>query len=275
MKTERNTSPAIKLSSPATRGFWEIPVLFEDEHLLALDKPAGLPASPDRHDPQRPNLMQLLHAAIAAGKPWARERGLDYLMNGHRLDAETSGVLLLAKNKPVLIALANLFGSEKPVQKHVALVQGRPIEDAFEVEAKLAPHPAKPGLMHVNPNTGKKSKTRFTVLEKFDGWTLLQCEPLSSRPHQIRVHLRHAGLPLAGDDWYGGKPLWLSRLKRDYRLKPGHEERPLLSRAALHAEALSLAHPVTGETLTITAPWPKDLKVAVKYLRQFAGRIDG
>ena len=194
-------SSAIKLSAPAIRGFWEIPVLFEDEHLLALDKPAGLPASPDRHDPHRPNLMQLLHAAIAAGKPWARERGLDYLMNAHRLDGETSGVLLLAKNKPALIALANLFGSEKPVQKYVALVQGRPSEDAFAVEAKLAPHPAKPGLMHVNPNNGKKANTRFTVLEKFDGWTLLQCEPLISRIHQIRVHLRCAGLPLAGDEF--------------------------------------------------------------------------
>ena len=67
-------SAAIKLSSPATREFWEIPVLFEDEHLLALDKPAGLLTSPDRYDPQRPNLMKLLHAAIAGGKPWARER---------------------------------------------------------------------------------------------------------------------------------------------------------------------------------------------------------
>ena len=69
----------IKLSSPATREFWEIPVLFEDEHLLALDKPAGLLTSPDRYDPQRPNLMKLLHAGIAAGKPWARERNLTYL----------------------------------------------------------------------------------------------------------------------------------------------------------------------------------------------------
>ena len=107
------------------------------------------------------------------------------------------------------------------------------------------------------------------MLETFAGWTLLQCEPLTSRPHQIRVHLRHAGLPLAGDVLYGGKPLWLSRLKHDYRLKPGHVERPLLSRAALHAETLSLVHPVTGATVTITAPWPKDLKVAVKYLRLF------
>src|SRR5690242_1640300 len=105
----------IKLSSQETREFWEIPVLFEDEHLLAVDKPAGLLASPDRYDPQRPNLMRLLHDGIRDGKPWARERGLTYLMNAHRLDFETSGVMLLAKSKPVLVQLANLFGSEKPL----------------------------------------------------------------------------------------------------------------------------------------------------------------
>ena len=261
---------AIKLSALATRGYWEIPVLFEDDHLLALDKPAGLLSSPDRYDPQRPNLMKLLHAAIAAGKPWARERHLTYLMNAHRLDFETSGVMLLAKNKPALVALANLFGSEKPLKKYVALVRGTPAEDKFDVDAKLAPHPLKIGLMRVDPKNGKKSRTRFEVLEKFSDYTLLQCEPLTGRTHQIRVHLRYAGFPVVADELYGGKKLWLSRLKRDYRLKPGHEERPLLSRVALHAETLTLPHPITGRMVTVIAPWPKDLKVAVKYLRQFA-----
>ena len=260
----------IKLSSPATREFWEIPVLFEDEHLLALDKPAGLLTSPDRHDPGRPNLMGLLHAGIADKKPWARERHLDYLSNAHRPDFETSGVILLAKNKPALVALANLFGTEKPLKKYTALAQGNPTKEQFEVDARLAPHPAQPGLMCVDPKNGKKSKTQFELVEIFSGWMLLRCLPLIERAHQIRVHLRHAGFPIAGDELYGGKKLWLSRLKRDFRLKPGHEERPLISRVALHAEELTLPHPVTGETVTITAPWPKDLKVAAKYLRQYA-----
>ena len=260
----------IKLSSPATREFWEIPVLFEDEQLLALDKPAGLLTSPDPLGPQRPNLMDLLHAAIAAGKPWARERNLDFLGAAHRLDFDASGVILLAKNKPALAALADVFGSEKPLKKCLALVRGTPAEDKFEVNAKLAPHPAKPGLMCVDPTGGKKAKTEFETLENFSSWTLLRCLPLTDRAHQIRVHLRHEDLPVVGDQLYGGKPLWLSRLKRDFRLKPGREERPLISRAALHSEELTLTHPVTGEMLTITAPWPKDLKVAVKYLRLFA-----
>ncbi len=260
----------IKLSSRPTREFWEIPVLFEDEHLLALDKPAGLLTSPDPLDPQRPNLMDLIHAAIAAGKPWARERNLVFLDAARRLDCETSGVILLAKNKPAHIALADLFGSEKPLKKHVALVRGTPAEDKFEVNARIATHPGRSDLMCVDPANGKKAKTEFETLERFSEWTLLRCLPQPGRTHQIRVHLCHADLPVVGDELYGGKPLWLSRLKRDFRLKPGHEERPLISRAALHAEELTLPHPVTGEMLTVTSPWPKDLRVALKYLRQFA-----
>jgi RluA family pseudouridine synthase len=263
-------SAAIKLSSPATREFWEIPVLFEDEHLLALDKPAGLLLSPDHLTPERPSLMALLHAGITDKKPWARERNLDYLSNAHRLDFETSGVILLAKNKTVLAALADLFGTEKPLRKFIALAWGIPLAKKFEVDAALAPHPLKIGEMRVNPKEGKRAKTEFEVLEQFSDWSLLRVVPLTDRTHQIRVHLKHAGFPVVGDELYGGKKLWLSRLKRDFRLKPGKEERPLISRVALHAEELTLVHPVTAETVTIKSEWPKDLKVAVKYLRLYA-----
>ena len=260
----------LKLSSPATREFWEIPILYEDSHLLALDKPGCLLVSQDRDDPQRPNLMKLLHAGIADSKPWARERQLSYLMNAHRLDFETSGVILLAKAKAVLVKLANLFGSEKTCERYIALVQGAPSQEQFEVEAKLGPHPAKPGQMQVDRRGGKRARTRFEVMERFAGWTLLRCEPLTHRAHQIRVHLRHVGLPIVGDTLYGGRPLLLSTLKPGYRLKPRQTERPLLTRVALHAEQLVLPHPETGETLALTASWPKDLTVAVKYLKTFA-----
>jgi RluA family pseudouridine synthase len=263
-------SATVKLSSPATKEFWEIPVLFEDADLLALDKPAGLLVSPDADNIERPSLMKLLHDGIAAGKPWAAERNLTYLTNAHRLDFETSGVLLLAKNKPALVALANLFGAERPLKKHVALAWGCPPAKNFEVDAKLAPHPVKTGQMCVDQRGGKKSKTQFEVLEQFSDWCLLRCSPLTERPHQIRIHLKHAGFPIVGDELYGGKNLWLSRLKKGFRLKEGREERPLLSRSALHLEELSLPHPVTNETVTIQSEWPKDLKVAVKYLRQYA-----
>jgi 23S rRNA-/tRNA-specific pseudouridylate synthase len=122
----------------------------------------------------------------------------------------------------------------------------------------------------VDAKHGKKSRTQFDVLERFSGYTLLKCRPLIDRTHQIRVHLCHAGLPIAGDSLYGGRPLLLSSLKREYRLKGDKTERPLMSRVALHAEQLSIAHPATGDTVTITAPWPKDLRVTVKYLRRYA-----
>ncbi len=265
-------SAAIKLSSPATREFWEIPILFEDEHLLALDKPARLLTSPDAEDLARPSLMKLLHAGIADKKPWANERNLDYLNNANDLDFGATGVLLLAKNKPSLIALANLLSSEKARIKYVALVRGEPLENQFEVDAKLSPHPVKPGVMRVDPQGGKQATTKFEVLENFPrhGYALLQCEPLSERTHQVRVHASHINLKIAGDELYGGKPLWLSRLKKDFRLKPGREERPLISRVALHAEELQFPHPVTNEIATIKSEWPKDLKVALKYLRQFS-----
>ena len=116
----------IKLSAPATKEFWEIPVLFEDEYLLALDKPSGLLTSPDRYDLERPNLMRLLHEGIAAQKPWATKRNLTYLSNAHRLDSETSGVLLLTKSKPALVALANLFCTDQPAKTYFALIAGLP-----------------------------------------------------------------------------------------------------------------------------------------------------
>jgi len=268
-------SSTIKLSSPATKEFWEIPVLYEDEHLLAVDKPAGLLSCPDRYDADRPNLMRLLHHGMRDAKPWAVERRLDYLMNAHRLDYETSGVMLLAKTKAVLVALANLFGTEKPIKKYIALVRGVPASSRFEVDAFIGPHPKRLGEMRVvsKRGDGKHARTMFEALEVFHSCALLSCQPLTGRTHQIRVHLRHAGHPIFGDSVYGGRPLLLSQLKHDYRLKRGAEERPLIARTALHAAELTLAHPVTGAEVHMTAPWPRDLMVALKYLRRYGGGV--
>jgi len=265
-------SPVIKLSSPLARESWEIAVLFEDEHLLALDKPAGLLISPNPNQPDRPSLLAMLHDGISKKKAWAQQRALSYLMNAHRLDLETSGVLLLARSKPVLAKMADLFSAEKSSKKFVALVHGVPHGERFEVDAKLAPHPVISGLMQVDPKLGKRSRTLCQVLEQFARYTLLKCELVTDRMHQVRIHLRHAGFPVVGDTLYGGRPLMLSRLKPHFRLKPGHTERPLIGRAAVHAEEFTLPHPVTGHPLIITAPWPKDLTVALKYLRSYAMR---
>jgi RluA family pseudouridine synthase len=260
----------IKLSSPSTREFWELPVVYEDEHLLVLDKPAGLLTAPESDAPDEANLIDLLHQGIAQAKPWATTRGLSYLMYPQPLGAEASGVLLLAKTKEVLTKLADVFGSEQPLLSFVALVLGVPAENHFSVEAKLAPHPMRAGSMSVDSKLGKRARSSFEVMERFAGWTLLKCVPLTWRQHQLRVHLAYARLPVAGDEEYRGKPLLLSSLKPGYHLKPKHSERPLLGRPCIHAEQLALNHPVTGQPLVVHAPWPKPLVVALKYLRKYA-----
>jgi len=260
----------VKLSSPATREFWEIPVLHEDDHLLVLDKPAGLLTSPSREALERPSLMKLLHDGITAGKPWARERNITYLANAHRLDFETGGVLVLAKSKSALVALVDQLGSDKPLRQYVALVHGAPPHDSFVVDEKIASHPTRPGMMRVDSRHGKKAKTEFAVVETFSNWSLVGCTPRGERPQQIRLHLSHAGFPVVADELYRGKNLWLSRLKRDFYLKPGREERPLISTTALHLAEMDILHPVTKEKLSIKSELPKSFRVALKYLRQYA-----
>jgi 23S rRNA pseudouridine1911/1915/1917 synthase len=262
---------SIRLSVPEMRLSWDIPVVYEDEHLLAVDKPAQLLTSPDRYDPNRPNLIKLLHQGIEKQAGWAKERGLTYLSNAHRLDFETSGIILLAKNKPALVELANQFGSEKPDKVYVALVQGNPEERTFQVDKKLAPDERRLGAMRVAPRQGKKSITNFEVRELYHRYTLLTCKPLTGRTHQIRVHLCWNRLPIVGDVLYGGEPLFLSRIKRAYQHGNKDVEKPLIGRVALHAESLTVIHPVTKEPVVMKAEWPKDLRVAVKYLRQFVG----
>ena len=263
---------SIKLSAAAAGQFWEIPVLCEDDHLLALNKPAGLLVSPDRSDPDRPSLIHLLHRDIQRGAAWAKYRRLAYLMNAHRLDFATTGVLLLVKTKSDLVAIANQFGAEKPLWIYLALVRGSCPDPAFATDASLGPHPLQSGVARVDPKHGKRARTEFAVRERFPaaGCMLLECRPLTSRIHQIRVHLRHLRFPVIGDKIYGGPPLLLSSLKPSYRLKPGQTERPLISDVALHAEQLTFAHPVTGLETKITAPWSKDFTVAVKYLRRYS-----
>lgn len=270
MSDQSVVSLPIKLSSPATREFWEISVLHEDDELLAIDKPAGVPSSPDPGQPGRPNLIELIREGIRDEKPWAASRHLSFLANACRLDSETSGVLLLAKSEAVLEQLSNLFASDRPIVEYVTLVRDTPADDLFEVSAKIADDPTRPGYMKVDPQGGKKASTQFEVLEKFRGWTLLRCRPLSQQPHQIRVHLSEIRHPIAGDFKYGGKPLWLSSFKPNYRLKPGKKERPLISAPLLHAEKLTLPHPETGAEVVIESPWTKELKTAVKFLRLYA-----
>ncbi len=260
----------LKLSSPLTKEFWELEVLYEDEDLLAINKPAGFLSSPDRYDKERASLMGVVQKDIARGARWVSERRLTYLATVHRLDSETSGVLLLAKSKSALVHMVNQFGAKQSINRYLAVVHGMPEKDEFETSIKLSPHPTRPEIMVTSPKNGKLSVTQFKVLERFSGYTLMACEPLTSQTHQIRVHLRTLGHPVVGDILYGGRTFLLSELKSDYRLKPGREEHPLLGRVALHSTDLEIRQPTSDAVVHIHSQEPKDIRVALKYLRLHA-----
>lgn len=239
------------------------PVLYEDDALIAFDKPAGLLLSPDRRDRAVENLQELVRTRLGP------EAALV-----HRLDPEASGLVLYAWTKPALDFLSGQFQSKTVVKIHQALTVGIPAEDEFTVDLVMKEDEGSPGRMCVVKKHGQASATSFTVREKFPqpagrpGFAQVECRPLTSRPHQVRLHLAEAGTPVLNDPIYGeATPLLLSGLKRGY--KGRLDERPLITRLALHASGLTFTHPLTRTKLTLTAPLPKDFEVALKYLRKF------
>lgn len=233
------------------------PIIYEDDTLLGFDKPSGLLVAPDRWDKQRENLMALVHAKLGPG-----------VANVHRLDADTSGVLLCTKTKPALDSLSGQFQAKSAEEVYHALVTDAAAPDEFTVELALRADEGRPGLMRAVKKGGKPSVTRFRVLERFRGFSWLECRPLTGRTHQLRVHLAARGLPILNDAFYGNDTqLLLSGFKRGYKGR-GHE-RPLINRLALHASELTVTHPETRERLTLRAPLPNEFVVALKYLRRF------
>jgi RluA family pseudouridine synthase len=233
------------------------PIIYEDATLLGFDKPSGLPVAPEPGDKQRENLMALVREKFGHG-----------VANVHRLDADTSGVLLCAKTKAALDALSGQFQAKTAEKVYHALVAGAAVPDEFTVELALHPDESRPGLMRPVKKGGKPSVTHFRVLERFRGFSWLECRPLTGRTHQLRVHLAARGLPILNDVFYGQNTrLLLSGLKRGY--KGRENERPLINRLALHASDLTVTHPETHERLTLHAPLPNEFVVALKYLRRF------
>ncbi len=264
------------------RGMQLPPVIYEDETMLAFDKPSGLLIAPDRWDKKKVNLMGLVHERL----------GHD-VANVHRLDADTSGVVLCAKTKPALDFLSGQFQSKTVAKLYHALVLVLPAEetmkvvkpvrdelgrlpDEFLVDLALDQDETQPGRMRVfKKRGGKPSQTAFRTLERFTAnrggnYAFVECRPVTGRTHQIRVHLAAAGAPILNDPFYGvpDRELKLSDLKRGY--KGREDEKPLIARLALHATELTVKHPTTREPVTIAAPMPAVFEVGLRNLRRFA-----
>ncbi len=255
----------------------EIPILFEDEDLLVVDKPAGLAVEPERWARGAATLAGALLALARARSSRARpeEDGgaaaapLELRLRAvHRLDKDTSGALVVAKHLESERWLRAAFEHDQVRKTYWALVEGEhPLGDGEELEIDLAlgPDEKRSGRMRIDP-AGKPARTRIAVLQRFRGYTWLACKPLSGRTHQIRVHLSAVGFPLAVDPVYGRRgELRLSNLKTAYKPKRGRPERALITRLTLHAAALELSSPRVGP-LRVEAPLPRDLTQLLKQL---------
>jgi RluA family pseudouridine synthase len=191
------------------------------------------------------------------------------LRSVHRLDREASGVIVFARTLAAQRKLTHAFASRRVEKVYLALVQGYVSEDG-EVNLPLRADRDR-GRTVVSSGGGKASVTRYRVVERVSGHTLLECFPLTGRLHQIRVHMGALGHPLAVDPLYGGRQeLMLSDFKRDYRRSRQHEEHPLIGRLTLHAARIGFEHPAGTGPVSFESPLPKDFRATLNQLRRLA-----
>lgn len=236
-------------------------VLFEDEQIIVLNKPAGLvthPGSGVHHGTLVNGLVGRYHSL--SSNYGASRPGIV-----HRLDKDTSGVMVVARTDEAHIDLARQFEHRKVKKTYIALVWGSSPKSGT-IEANLARDPHNRILFRPSKNRGRKAVTNFRSIECFDGFTLLEVRPQTGRTHQIRVHLAYLGYPIFGDKQYGG-------VRPSQGISP--EQRALvnqmkrnLSRQALHAYELKFIHPTLKEVVRFQAPLPADIETALKRLRQ-------
>ena len=195
-----------KTNSIELPGCEPILILYEDRSVLAVDKPRGWMLVPVSWQQTARNLQAAINSSIAARDFWARSRGLKFLRYVHRLDADTSGILLFAKSPGAVKSYSDLFESRQMEKTYLAVVVGEPKEKGWTCRLKLAPDSRQIGRMKVNPRHGKVAETHFRVKERHDELSLIEARPITGRTHQIRVHLAESGCPIVGDELYG-KPL--------------------------------------------------------------------
>ncbi|MBX2898217.1 MAG: RluA family pseudouridine synthase [Cyclobacteriaceae bacterium] len=223
-------------------------ILYEDADFILINKPPFIATLEDRQDPT--NILALARQY----EPQAQVC--------HRLDKDTSGVLAIARNPEAYRHLSMQFENRQVVKIYHAVVDGVHNFSEQEVDAPILKQ--NDGTVKI-ARSGKEAQTIFTTLQVFKAHTLVECRPITGRMHQIRIHLARLGAPITGDMLYGGKPFFVSSVKRGFNLKKLTEEEPLVKRMALHAFSLKFAF-MDGAIHTVQAPYPKDFQALTSQL---------
>ncbi len=230
-------------------------VIEETENWVAVNKPSGLLSIPDREGKE------------VSLKTMLKEK-YGNIFTVHRLDKDTSGLILFAKNDEVHKHLSRQFEESQTKKIYLGLVIGCPEKQQGSIDSPIAEHPAQNGTMIIH-RKGKESLTDYEVLENFGIYSFLQFRIHTGRTHQIRVHMKDIGHPIVCDNLYGdGKPVLVSSLKSKFKLsKNEEEERPILNRLALHAYQLSFTD-IDGNIIELEAPLHKDMRATLQQLQK-------
>jgi 23S rRNA pseudouridine1911/1915/1917 synthase len=230
-------------------------IIFENKELVAINKPTGLLSIPDREQSQV-SLKELLQERYGE------------IYTVHRLDKDTSGVIVFAKDTTTHKYLSQLFESRNIEKYYQAIVLGSPVNDNGTIDAPIAEHAIEKGMMIIHQR-GKPSLTDYEVVQRFRFYSLVQFQIHTGRTHQIRVHSKNMGHPIACDPLYGdGKPILLSTIKKKFKLgKHTEEERPMLNRVALHSYKIKFTD-ANDKPVYLVAELPKDMRALLQQLEK-------
>lgn len=227
-------------------------IVQEDDHLIVINKPAGI-SSLDERTGEAESILSLAKKYCGTAQLC------------HRLDKNTSGLLLIAKDNETYRQVSELFRKRKVKKTYLAVAEGRQTFEDLEVDLPISV--TSRGKAKVDYRGGKPAQTVFDTIEVFGHYSLIRCRPVTGRLHQIRIHLATQNAPIAGDDAYGGKAPYLSFLKRNFNMGRGREENPMISRFALHASELDFE--LNEKKYHLVAELPKDMEVFLKLLKKF------
>lgn len=232
-------------------------IIYEDKYLVAVNKLAGILAVPDRYNPNIINLKQLLY----------EKYGEIFVV--HRLDKGTSGIMIYAKDAQTHKAFNDMFENQEIEKIYHVLVKGIFPKNEIDIDIPIMPSQGRKG-MSIPSARGKQSLTKVKVLDRYDRATMLECDLVTGRSHQIRVHLSTLGFPLYVDVDYGGyESFKISDFKKRFNLKKNTEERPILDRLTMHAYSMKFIHPRTNNEVYIKADYHRDFAAMVQLLGKY------